>query len=103
MCVQVSSLFSYPTRLRYLVHEMKLANIRLPHVRKVCVGGGRVTEELANDASTVFTNLRSFRNMYYISECCGLLAAPPESEVNHTDLGFPTPNVELKVPSTFYR
>lgn len=93
---EVSSLFSFPMRLHYLVREMKLANIRLPHVRKVCVGGGRVTEELANDARIAFPNLRSFRSMYSLSECCGLLAAPPQSELNHTDLGFPTPNVELK-------
>ncbi|XP_077486376.1 putative 4-coumarate--CoA ligase 2 [Amblyomma americanum] len=93
---QVTSLFSFPTRLRSLVHEMQRMNVKLDKVRKVSVGGSLVTETLARATMDVFPNLFNFRNFYGLTECCSLLVAPGQDEIDFMDLGVPSPNVEIK-------
>lgn len=93
---QISALFSYSSRIHQIMHEMQMFRVRLASVRKLCVAGCTVTEGLMREALAVFPNLRNFRNLYGVSECCGLLAAPGQDEINYSDVGFPTPNAELK-------
>ncbi|KAH6927513.1 hypothetical protein HPB50_004924 [Hyalomma asiaticum] len=95
---QISALFSYSSRIHQIMHEMQIFRVRLGSVRKLCVAGCTVTEGLMREALAVFPNLRNFRNLYGVSECCGLLAAPGQDEINYSDVGFPTPNAELKNP-----
>lgn len=85
-----------PARLAYLTRNMELMNVRMRSVRTLCVSGSGMTEELARTALTVFPCLRQFRNIYSLSECCGLVTASSKFEISSNDLGFPTPNVELK-------
>ncbi|XP_054922966.1 uncharacterized protein [Dermacentor andersoni] len=93
---QVSSLFGFPSRIHRLMQEMQRSRVRLESVRKLCIAGCSVTEPLMREALAVFPNLRNFRNLYGVAECCGLLAAPGQDEINCSDVGFPTPNVALK-------
>lgn len=73
-----------------------LMDVRMPSVRSVCLTGSLVTEELARTALTVFPSLRHFRTIYSLTECCGLLTASSKFEITDADLGFPTPNVQIK-------
>lgn len=93
---QVSSLFGFPSRIHRIMHEMQRSRVRLESVRKLCLAGCAVTEPLMREALAVFPNLRNFRNFYGVAECCGLLAAPGVEEIDYSDVGFPTPNTELK-------
>lgn len=93
---QVSALFGFPSRMHRIMHEMQCSRVRLESVRKLCLAGCAVTELLMREALVVFPNLRNFRNFYGVAECCGLLAAPGVEEIDYSDVGFPTPNAELK-------
>ncbi|KAH9382047.1 hypothetical protein HPB48_008520 [Haemaphysalis longicornis] len=90
-----------PARLAHLTRHMELMNVRMRSVRTLCVSGSGMTEELARSALTVFPCLSQFRNIYSLSECCGLVTASSKFEISSNDLGFPTPNVELKVTPLF--
>ncbi|XP_077486298.1 uncharacterized protein LOC144097449 isoform X4 [Amblyomma americanum] len=96
---QVSALFGFPSRLHRLMHEMQQSRVRLGAMRKLCVAGSQVSEGMMREALVVFPNLRCFRNFYGVAECCGLLAAPGQEEINYSDQGLPTPNVEMKFVS----
>ncbi|EEC08924.1 hypothetical protein IscW_ISCW006054 [Ixodes scapularis] len=69
----------------------------LEHVVKISVAGSTLTESLALKAGAVFRNLISFRSVYALTESGGIVVAPPQREINYTDLGFPAPMVEVKV------
>lgn len=93
---KVTWMTCFPARLDYLMRNMTLMNVRLPSLRTLCVSGSVITQELARTALAVFPNLRHFRNIYSLSECCGLVTASGKFEISTTNLGFPTPNVQLK-------
>ncbi|XP_049272428.1 probable 4-coumarate--CoA ligase 2 [Rhipicephalus sanguineus] len=94
---QVSSVFSFASRLQNLVNEMLRTNIKLEQVRKLSVGGSLVTETLARRAIQAFPMLHNFRNFYGMTETCGLIANPGQDEIDFVDLGVPTPNVEIMI------
>ncbi|KAH9382424.1 hypothetical protein HPB48_020431 [Haemaphysalis longicornis] len=94
--MQVTALYSFPGRLYSLVQAMKSSGTQVDSMRKLCVGGGPVNEALARHVLDAFPKLRNLRNLYGLVECGGLLTSPGLSEINCVDVGFPTPNVELK-------
>ncbi|XP_077539494.1 putative 4-coumarate--CoA ligase 2 [Haemaphysalis longicornis] len=100
---QVTSVFSFPTRLNGLINEMLRSNLRLEKVRKLCVSGSTVPEVITRHARDVFPNLRSFRNFFGSTECVGVITTPGQDEICFTDLGVPTPNLELKILSVTTR
>lgn len=97
---QVSALFSFASRLQGLVNEMLRTNTKLKQVRKVSVGGSKVTETLGRRTCEVFPSIHNFRNFYGMTETCGLIANPGQDEINFVDLGVPTPDVEIKILNT---
>lgn len=92
----VTALYSFPGRLYSLVQQMKASGTCVDSMRKLCVGGGPVNESLARHVLDAFPKLCNLRNLYGLVECGGLLTSPGLSEINCVDVGFPTPNVELK-------
>uniref|UniRef100_A0A4D5RSU4 Putative acyl-coa synthetase n=1 Tax=Ixodes scapularis TaxID=6945 RepID=A0A4D5RSU4_IXOSC len=92
----VTTIASFPGRLQYVVNEMKRSGVRLDSIRKINVGGSVVSEALANGIRSVFENLRCLRNLYAMSESCGIVCSPAPNEINVGHLGYPAPMVELK-------
>lgn len=77
--------------------EMKRTGTTLEKVRKVCVGGSALTEALAQKTLEVFPNLTAFRNLYGLTESCGMICSSPPGEINWNNLGFPSSCAEVKV------
>lgn len=100
---QVTSFFSFPTRLNGLISEMLRTNIRLEKLHKLSLSGGAVPETITRHVRDVFPNLHSFRKFLGTTECVGLITTPGQDEICFTDLGVPTPNLELKILSVTTR
>ncbi|KAM7292644.1 putative 4-coumarate--CoA ligase 2 [Ixodes scapularis] len=93
---QVTTVASSPTGLQYLLGQMKRTGVRPESICKINVGGTLVTEALAKNVVSVFKDLRCLRNIYGLSESCGVVCAPPADQINFGNIGFPGPMVELK-------
>ncbi|XP_077539329.1 putative 4-coumarate--CoA ligase 2 [Haemaphysalis longicornis] len=96
---QVTTMFSFPTRLSSLFHEMLRTQLSLDKMRKLYLSGSVVPEVITQHARDVFPNLHSFRIFFSCTECLGLITIPGPDEICFTDVGVPTPNVELKILS----
>lgn len=96
---EVTTMFSFPTRLSSLFHEMLRTQLRLEKMRKLCLSGSAVPEVITRHARDVFPNLHSFRIFFSCTECLGLITIPGPDEICFTDVGVPTSNVELKILS----
>lgn len=79
---------------------MNATGLKIPNVRRIGVGGGMLTEQLARDTLVVFNNLKEFVNAYGMTESCGLLTIPPNWGIHHRDIGFPASTVKIKVAYT---
>lgn len=93
---KVTTIASSPTGLQYLLGQMKRTGVRPESICKINVGGTLVTEALAKNVVSVFKDLRCLRNIYGMSESCGVVCSPPADQINFGNIGFPGPMVELK-------
>ncbi|KAK8759089.1 hypothetical protein V5799_003281 [Amblyomma americanum] len=97
---QVTTFASFPTRLRQIVGEMLRRGVRLDSVRKINVGGSVVSPSLAEAVCRAFGDLRCLRNLYALTESCGIVCSPPTDEISAGYLGYPAPMVEIKIIDT---
>lgn len=93
---QITLLGSVPTRLYYYVVDMMRTGTKLPSVKKITVAGSVLTEAFAEQIVVAFEGLRSMRNVYALSESCGVVCTSPHGELKPKGVGFPGPMVELK-------
>ncbi|KAM7306819.1 uncharacterized protein ISCGN_010478 [Ixodes scapularis] len=100
--VQVTGLTFFPSRLQIIVNEMLRSGTRLPTVTSVAVAGGVLTETLAQLAVAAFHNIKSLKNIYGMSECCGCVCVSPVPGISYADVGVPGPTVEIKYQTLFY-
>ncbi|KAM7306782.1 4-coumarate--CoA ligase 1 [Ixodes scapularis] len=97
---KVTGLTFFPSRLQIIVNEMLRSGTRLPTVTSVAVAGGVLTETLAQLTVAAFHNIRSLKNIYGMSECCGCVCVSPVPGISYADVGVPGPTVEIKVRHT---
>ncbi|CAN7938032.1 unnamed protein product, partial [Ixodes hexagonus] len=94
---KITGLIFFPSRLQNIVNEMLRTGTRLPTVTSITVAGGVLTETLAQLALAAFSSVKSLKNMYGMSECCGVLCVSPVPGVSYADVGMPGPMVEIKI------
>ncbi|XP_075531334.1 luciferin 4-monooxygenase-like [Dermacentor variabilis] len=89
----------FPGNLRALVHEMRQTGRTLPSMRGIAVGGSSVSTLLAEECGNAFGGLEALVQVYGMTEACSLITSRPKNEDFSTsaDVGFPTPNVAIKV------
>ncbi|CAN7938029.1 unnamed protein product [Ixodes hexagonus] len=94
---KITGLTVFPSRLQNVVNELLRAGIRLPTVATISVAGGVLTERLVQRTLAAFGNVKFLRNIYTMSECCGILCASPVPAVSYADVGMPGPMVDIKI------
>ncbi|KAM7307600.1 4-coumarate--CoA ligase-like 2 [Ixodes scapularis] len=94
--VDITTLFADTTDMHRLATRMVQSGIRLPSVRNVVVIAVRVTEKAAETIFSAFC-LKSFRSMYGATELSNVISWMPRDTMEHMTIGFPAPNVQMKV------
>ncbi|XP_064488859.1 uncharacterized protein LOC135400849 isoform X2 [Ornithodoros turicata] len=92
----VSSVFLFPTKLRWLTRTMEETAMRTPTVKKICTGGGPVQSDLAAKVMEIF-KLQKFKNLYGLTESCGLVCGTLNEDISYQSMGYPAPGVEIKI------
>ncbi|XP_065306629.1 uncharacterized protein [Dermacentor albipictus] len=89
----------FPGILRALVREMTTTGRTLPSMRGIAVGGSSFSTLLVEECRNAFSSLEALVQAYGMTEACGLITSRPKREYFSidADVGFPTPNVALKV------
>ncbi|KAK8784008.1 hypothetical protein V5799_009627 [Amblyomma americanum] len=93
---KVTTFAAGPSRLHYYVAAMLRTGTKLPSVKYINVGGTVLTQEFAKMIMVAFDGLQSLRNVYGMSESCGVICTPPKGDISPGNVGFPAPMVELK-------
>ncbi|XP_077545340.1 uncharacterized protein LOC144158363 [Haemaphysalis longicornis] len=94
---KVTTLASFPTRIRQIVGEMRRRGTRLRGVRRINVGGGIISPLLAEAVSGAFEDLLCLRNSYGMTESCGIVCTSPVDAISAGNMGYPATMVEIKV------
>ncbi|XP_042147441.1 4-coumarate--CoA ligase-like 2 [Ixodes scapularis] len=92
----ITTLFADTTDMHRLATRMVQSGIRLPSVRNVVVIAVHVTEKAAETIFSAFC-LKSFRSMYGATELSNVISWMPRDTMEHMTIGFPAPNVQMKV------
>ncbi|XP_065306613.1 uncharacterized protein [Dermacentor albipictus] len=89
----------FPGSLRTLVREMTQTGRTLPSMRGIAVGGSSFSTLLAEECRNAFGGLEALVQVYGMTEACSLITSRPKNEdlSISADVGFPTPNVAIKV------
>ncbi|CAN7938030.1 unnamed protein product, partial [Ixodes hexagonus] len=94
---KITGLVIFPSRLQNIVNEMLRTGTHLPTVTSISVAGGVLSETLVQLTLAAFGNVKSLKNIYGMSECCGLLCVSPVPGVSYANVGMPGPMVEVKI------
>ncbi|XP_049522185.1 long-chain-fatty-acid--CoA ligase-like isoform X3 [Dermacentor silvarum] len=93
----ITSMFSFPTRLHALTEEMLRTGERLESIRRMGVAGGALSQATYDAAYKAFANLQCVVIMYVMTESGGIICSPSMRGARGTDMGFPAAMVEIKV------
>ncbi|XP_064487625.1 luciferin 4-monooxygenase-like [Ornithodoros turicata] len=93
---KVESAYFFPTRLQAFVNVMEAAGYKTPSIKSIIVGGSVISPSVAQKVLKVF-NLECFKNLYGLTEACGLICATPAHTICYENVGFPASMVQVKI------
>ncbi|XP_064484477.1 probable 4-coumarate--CoA ligase 3 [Ornithodoros turicata] len=93
---KVTSVFFFPTLLQAFVNAMETHGYRTPSIKSISVGGSGLSPSVAEKVLKLF-NLKSFLNMYGLTESCALVCGSPSGVTAYDTIGFPAANVQIKI------
>ncbi|XP_075725422.1 uncharacterized protein LOC119179185 isoform X2 [Rhipicephalus microplus] len=93
----ITSMFSFPTRLQTLAEEMLRDGKQIRSIRRIGVAGGVLSQTTYDAAFKAFENLDSLVIMYTMTESGGIVCSTSLHEAVGIGMGFPGAMVEIKV------
>ncbi|XP_075726154.1 putative 4-coumarate--CoA ligase 2 [Rhipicephalus microplus] len=93
----ITSMFSFPTRLQTLAEEMLRDGKQSRSNRRIGVAGGVLSQATYDAAFKAFENLDSLVIMYTMTESGGIVCSTSLYEAVGIGMGFPGAKVDIKV------
>ncbi|XP_064484475.1 uncharacterized protein LOC135397069 [Ornithodoros turicata] len=93
---KVSSAVLFPTQLKVFVDSMETQGHRTPSIQNIIIGGSCISPSLA-EKTLKLCNLTTLKNVYALTEACGITCATPSSAIAYDTIGVPGVMVQAKI------